>query len=107
MGRVLEILLAANNGRIEYPLGERIALPATGEIRLKVSVKYDQWQGYWATPAQTQWQPVGGCLDYSVLSDEVGGEHFTGAFIGLASHDCSGQYCPADFAQFNYTEHSV
>lgn len=104
LGRVLEVMLACNNGAVQYPLGQRIVLPATGEIKLKTSVRDDQWRAYWATKNDYEWQPVGGYFDYSILADEVGGEHFTGAFIGMACHDLSGQRCAADFSQFTYSE---
>ena len=102
-GRVLELMIASLTGQMRYPLGKRILLPATGEIALKIEVAFDQWRGFWA-PAGEPWQALGGYVDYSMLADEVGGEHFTGAFVGMACHDLSGQQTPADFKYFNYTE---
>jgi xylan 1,4-beta-xylosidase len=42
-----------------------------------------------------------------LLSDEVGqGDHgnFTGAFVGMAAHDVSGQAMTADFDYFEYQD---
>lgn len=103
LGRVLEVVMATKQGGMRYPLGKRIALPHAGLIRLKVEVEYDQWRGAYAI-GDGDWQPLGGYIDYSGLADEVEGEHFTGAFIGMACHDLSGQYIPADFKSFSYCE---
>ncbi|HEY7773571.1 MAG TPA: glycoside hydrolase family 43 protein [Marinagarivorans sp.] len=104
LGRVLEVMVACNSGSMHYPLGRRIALPNTGPIKLKISVRYDQWRAYWACRDDYEWHPVGGYFDYSILADEVGGEHFTGAFIGMACHDLSGQRKAANFSRFSYIE---
>ena len=44
-------------------------------------------------------------LDQSLLSDEagiVGGEQFTGAFVGMSCNDLSGKRKHVDFDIFNY-----
>ena len=90
-------------GRLDFPVGDGIALPE-GPIRLGVDVDLDQLQFRWATETD-DWQHIGPILDASVLSDEGGrGEraNFTGAFVGLAAQDTSGQALPADFKWFDY-----
>ncbi|WP_198147283.1 glycoside hydrolase family 43 protein [Gilvimarinus polysaccharolyticus] len=103
IGRALEVVMATMSGSMRYPLGKRIPLPA-GDIKLRIEVEYDQWRGSWASQSG-DWQPLGGYIDYSGLADEVDAEHFTGAFVGLACHDLSGRFAPADFSSFSYIEH--
>ena len=53
------------------------------------------------------WNRLPAILDQSLISDEAGkgeGGSFTGAFIGMACQDISGQDCPADFDYFEYVE---
>lgn len=102
LGRVLEVVMASMQGKMRYPLGRRIPLPE-GKIRLRIDVDFDQWRGSWASESG-DWQPLGGYIDYSGLADEVETEHFTGAFVGLACHDLSGRFVPADFESFSYLE---
>ncbi|WP_020208696.1 glycoside hydrolase family 43 protein [Gilvimarinus chinensis] len=104
LGRVIEIVMATMEGKMLYPLGQRIPLPK-GQIRLKIQVEWDQWRGFWATESGN-WNSLGGYIDYSGLADEVGAEHFTGAFVGMACHDLSGQFINADFQSFSYNEYN-
>ena len=51
------------------------------------------------------WQDIPVMLDQSLLSDEagiVGGEQFTGAFVGMSCNDLSGKRKHADFDFFTY-----
>ncbi|MDO6571368.1 hypothetical protein Q4526_10495 [Gilvimarinus sp. 2_MG-2023] len=105
LGRVIEIVMSTMDGSMRYPLGKRVPVPH-GKIRLKIQVEWDQWRGFWSTDLDN-WEPLGGYLDYSGLADEVEAEHFTGAFIGMACHDISGQAIAADFASFSYVENDV
>lgn len=105
LGRVLEVVMATMKGSMRYPLGKRISMP-TGPIRLRIEVDFDQWRGAWASESG-EWQTLGGYIDYSGLADEVEAEHFTGAFVGLACHDVSGRFAPADFRYFEYIEREV
>lgn len=102
LGRVLEVVMATMAGSMRYPLGKRIPLHE-GPIRLRIDVDFDQWRGAWATESG-EWNALGGYIDYSDLADEVGAEHFTGAFVGFACHDVSGRFAPADFKSFSYQE---
>lgn len=106
LGRVLEVMMVCGDGKVQYPLGERISVNEAQELELRIDVDCDQWRGFWRYKGCEQWQAVlgKGYLDYSALADEVGGEHFTGSFIGVACHDLSGQKTPADFDYFSYKE---
>ncbi|MBD1391075.1 glycoside hydrolase family 43 protein [Neiella sp. HB171785] len=103
-GRVLEIMMAnMSGGSMSYPLGQRIPLPAEGEIGLRIDVDFDAWSCAWRHNGGA-WQRLAIELDYSILADEFGAENFTGAFIGMACHDMSGARLAADFRQFSYQE---
>jgi len=78
-------------------------------VRLKLEIRGPQLQFFYATgtaSAGGNWQPVGGPLDASLLSDECGGhaEHgsFTGAFVGMACSDLNGTAKEAVFTDFVY-----
>lgn len=59
-----------------------------------------QWS---LSPDGQDWQPVGGMLDASNLSDDFAGG-FTGTFLGLCCQDLSGRGAYAEFDYFTYTE---
>ena len=89
--------------KLEFPVEFGIAVP-DGPLRLGVDVDEGELQFRWAT-ATGGWQAIGPVLDASLLSDEGGrGEHanFTGAFVGMAAQDVSGQGHWADFQWFDY-----
>jgi xylan 1,4-beta-xylosidase len=70
-----------------------------GEVHLEVEVDGAQQQFY------LNGQPIGPCLDASIISDEGGrGEHasFTGAFVGVFAQDLSGMGWQADVIRFDY-----
>lgn len=104
--RVLTIMSCPGDwpdGRMEFPLAEPLALPATGPVRLAAEVNGSTLQ--FRADTGTGWQPVGPVLDASIVSDEAGrGAHgsFTGAFVGLLAFDTSGAACTADFSDFSY-----
>lgn len=101
---------------LRFPLAEgrrspdwfdaRYQLPDEGAIWLKCDVDYQSLAFSWSSDG-TDWTTLPGTLDYSLISDEAGkgeGASFTGAFVGMACQDLSGQNCPADFDHFYYIE---
>ncbi len=81
-------------------------LPNTGPIFLRAEVDFHQLAFSFSTDEQ-QWTKLPFTLDHSIISDEAGGgdgAHFTGAFVGMACQDVSGQACVADFDYFKYVE---
>ncbi|CUI32869.1 glycoside hydrolase family 43 protein [Cognatishimia activa] len=89
--------------RLTFPAGKGVALPA-GALELGVDVDGAELQFRWRVDA-ADWQEIGPKLDASVLSDEAGrGDqaNFTGAFVGMAAQDTSGQAHVADFNRFTY-----
>lgn len=92
-----------DNGNLNYPLGQRIALPAQGDIELKFEVEMDTLKAFYKLDGG-QWIDTGAGADYSTLSDEYGGENFTGAMLGLACQDLVGVGAEAYFDYLSYQE---
>jgi len=94
-------------GRHEPDLFDaRFQLPGEGPIWLKGDVDHQALVFSWSADGKT-WHALPITLDYSLISDETGkgeGGSFTGAFVGMACQDLSGQDCPADFDYFHYVE---
>lgn len=79
-------------------------------VYLKVEFNKAEIQYYYAVEKET-WIKLGPVLDGSILSDDYVQESeqgyrpcFTGAFVGMACQDLSGQSKPARFSFFNYDE---
>ena len=108
-GTCLQVFSCAGDwpiGNLTIPLEQPVAVPADQPVRLRVDVNDCALRFFYAigTGAWTRIGPVG---DASLLSDEVGqGDHgnFTGAFVGMAAHDVSGQAMTADFDYFEYQD---
>jgi xylan 1,4-beta-xylosidase len=92
---------------VEYPVfGEELPELKDGWIWLRVRIEGVDLQ-FSLSGNGKDWTDLGPTLDASVLSDETGkSEHgnFTGAFVGVACQDLSGQGASADFDRFRYTE---
>jgi xylan 1,4-beta-xylosidase len=91
-------------GPLSLGLETPVAVPAGRPVRMKVEVRGTALRFYFQDQGGA-WSRIGPVLDASLLSDECGeGEHgnFTGAFVGMAAHDLSGQGMPADFSFFRY-----
>lgn len=80
---------------------------ADGPIHLRAEVDYERLRFAFRLAADADWTWIDGHFDASVLSDEAtvpGAPNFTGAFVGMACQDTSGEGFPADFATFDYRE---
>lgn len=80
---------------------------ADGPIHLRAEVDYERLRFAFRLAADAGWTWIDGHFDASVLSDEAtvpGAPNFTGAFVGMACQDTSGEGLPADFATFDYRE---
>lgn len=121
-GRRLKVL-ASDNG--VWREEASVAAPE-GALALRVDVDWDRLRFFWAPasglrgegrvppsgeecPAADRgdpaWERLGRDLDASTLSDEYCREGwFTGAMVGLACQDLSGQARAADFDRFTYEE---
>ncbi|BEV09959.1 glycoside hydrolase family 43 protein [Asticcacaulis sp. DW145] len=80
---------------------------ADGPIHLRAEVDYERLRFAFRLAADADWTWIEGHFDASILSDEAtvpGAPNFTGAFVGMACQDTSGEGLPADFATFDYRE---
>lgn len=91
----------------DQPLAEApVWLADEGRVRLGLDVTGDVAQFRFAVEGG-EWTQIGPQLDASLLSDEAGkgeGANFTGAFVGMACQDITGQRKHADFYSFSYDE---
>lgn len=91
---------------VAYPIQERrVPLPGDDPVWLRASVDYAELEFSWSNDGEN-WSALPVILDQSLLSDEagiVGGEQFTGAFVGLCCNDVSGTRKYADFEFFSYS----
>ena len=89
--------------KLIYPVGMGEPVP-DGIIELGLDTNEDSLQFRYRIEGG-DWRTIGPVLDASMLSDEGGrGEHanFTGAFVGMAAQDLTGQGTHADFLNFYY-----
>lgn len=95
----------ADDGEVSYPLGDApVSLEGASRVYLRAELKYRKLQFSYCLEDEL-WQPLGGVLDASILSDDYGSDWgFTGAFIGLACQDLTGRHQAADFDFFEYRE---
>ncbi|ADU12331.1 glycoside hydrolase family 43 protein [Asticcacaulis excentricus] len=80
---------------------------ADGPIHLRAEVDNERLRFAFRRAADADWTWIDGHFDASILSDEAtvpGAPNFTGAFVGMACQDTSGEGLPADFATFDYRE---
>ena len=90
----------------QYRIEERYHLPEKGPVWLKAEVDMQALQFSFSIDGKN-WNRLPPVLNQSLISDEAGkgeGASFTGAFIGMACQDISGQDCAADFDYFEYIE---
>lgn len=110
LGRCLMIMSCLGDWqdfRLSFPCDQIGVQP--GSVDLAVEVDHARQQFYWRQNGAA-WQKLGPELDASVISDEGGrGEHasFTGAFVGMAAFDITGQGATAGFDKFFYRPKGV
>ncbi len=97
---------------VSYDFPVETPVDVTGVDRVFLKSDYDggSLQFYFAL-AEGDWKKIGPVLDGAILSDEHAANDeerfhaaFTGAFVGMACQDLSGQGIHADFDWFEYTE---
>ncbi len=83
-----------------------VGVPGAGDATLRVEVDFERLLfAYRVGTGDWCWLPQ--VYDASILSDEASiplSPNFTGAFVGMACQDLSGQGRPADFDSFSYIE---
>jgi xylan 1,4-beta-xylosidase len=95
-------LMVFDQGKFSLPLGSDEVDVGTGEVRLRLVVRFASARFSW-TRGNQPWRSVGPELDAGKLSDDFGGLGFTGAFVGMACQDLERGVHPADFSLFTYT----
>lgn len=115
-GKTFLNVLSCDDNKTTHVLNAPIDVSEFDKIRLKADFNGASLQFFYATNKKEEapkWEKVGPELDGSILSDDyvVHTEKgyspcFTGAFIGLACQDLSGQKIHADFEFFTYQEMS-
>jgi len=99
-------LMVNDLNRFTKASGKGIIISDQGSIYLKVRVKGDAAWFYYSMDG-AEWDPVGGYIEYSKLSDEYfkerSIERFTGAFVGMCCQDLTGERIFADFDYFSYS----
>ncbi len=107
-GCVLGVIVS--DGGIPHADPEEVVLGDQKTVWLRVEIDFEHLRFFYGL-APDAWQPIGGALASSLLSDEHATcEHdgyassfgFTGAFVGVACQDLSGGRAPADFHEFGY-----
>ncbi len=108
-GCVLQVMscLGDQSLHVVFPIKDApVALSEISEVWLRVRVEGAKLEFFWSSDGE-RWKQVGEALDASILSDEAGkgeGANFTGAFVGMACQDLTGQRAHADFSSFCYRE---
>ncbi len=103
-GRVVTLMKKVLN-QFSMPLGAGISVPEEGELYLRL-VGEKETAGFYYSLDGRHYEPVGGPLDATVLSDDyykkISTSRFTGAFVGLCCQDIAGRGGYADFDYFEY-----
>ena len=109
-------ILRCDDNKTTHVLKAPIDVSVFDKIYLKADFNRASLQFFYATTIKEralQWEEIGPELDGSILSDDYVvhfergySPNFTGAFVGLACQDLSGQKMYADFDYFNYQENA-
>jgi len=105
LGRHIRVMSALPDSAQTDAFTDAIPLP-DGPVHLRVEV--DEERLYFAFSLDgDRWRWIDRVFDASILSDEAaapGTPNFTGAFVGMACQDMSGDRLAADFDFFDYRE---
>jgi xylan 1,4-beta-xylosidase len=103
-------LISCDRVNYDYPLVDAVEVTGATRVFLKADYNGKSLQFYYAL-TDGDWAKIGPVLDGSILSDENAANDkerfhaaFTGAFVGMACQDLSGQGAYADFDWFEYVE---
>jgi len=103
-------LISSDRVSYDFPLQQPVAITGVCRVYLKADYDGNVLQFFYA-PEPGAWIKIGPQLDGAILSDEHASNAserfhaaFTGAFVGIACQDLSGQGACADFDWFEYEE---
>ncbi len=105
-GRHLRVMSALPDPDEPEAVSRIYALP-DGPVELKVEVAYAELRFAFRSHGADTWTDIVEVFDATILSDEAtlpGHASFTGAFVGVACQDMSGQGCAAHFDRFAYED---
>ena len=107
-GRMVS-MMCCREKQITQPLGAGIAVPAEGDITLRLVTAKETAQFFYSLAGRESFTALGPVLDATVLSDDYFEQHgmgnrFTGSFAGICCQDISGAGLSADFDYFEYRE---
>lgn len=105
-GRFIQVMSALPDSTNADAFTPPIPIPETGVVHLRVEVDFERLRFAWRMDG-TDWSWLPQIFDASILSDEAsmpGAPNFTGAFVGMACQDMSGNGLHADFDGFGYVE---
>ncbi|WP_214481919.1 glycoside hydrolase family 43 protein [Bacillus sp. SM2101] len=106
-------LISSDKGRYNELSFQKVSVGESANIFFKITVDHQNLQFYYSEDS-VRWEKIGPELDASILSDDYITNYedgsatelaFTGAFIGMAVQDLTGQQKHADFDYFKYIEH--
>lgn len=104
-GKTLGIMVSDLGEKKELK-DSRVRLVDNQDVYLKFSIKQRALQFYYSQDNHN-WHKVGPVLDASILSDEYGGQKFTGSFAGIFCQDLHTKSEVAYFKYLNYQEHEA
>ncbi len=103
-GRILDIMVSDNTAFSQPLKGHEVVLPQDNSpVYLRVTVNDNDYRYAYSLDG-VSWQDIGPVFRSYKLSDDYikGGGFFTGAFVGMAVQDTSGEQLHADFDYFTY-----
>lgn len=102
-GKALAVMQSDLGNKQEIK-SSRIRLPDNTPVYLKAEINQRDLSFFYSFDNQN-WQRVGDALDATLLSDEYGGQKFTGSFFGLFCQDLHTKQKQAYFKFFDYQEY--
>ena len=106
LGRCVQVMSALPDSPQSDAFTAPIPVPP-GPLELRVEVDFERLRFAFRAAGEAAWTWLSQVFDASILSDEAavpGTPNFTGAFVGLACQDTSGEGRAADFDHFTYRE---
>jgi len=101
-GKTLGIMLS-NLGNKKEIKESRIKLPENTSVTLRVTIDHKDLQ-FWYSLDKKEWFKIGSILDATILSDEYGGQKFTGTYVGIFCQDLYTKHKIAYFENFAYQD---
>lgn len=102
-GRCIQITSVINKTVMD---SQCVSIPEEGDLYLKAQVRQGELQFYYSIDG-TEYKSAGEIFDMHALSDEqVEGNGFAGAMVGICCQDLQGNGAYADFDWFEYIEYN-